>query len=85
MLNKAGITLEGLPTYLTFKGYSASMNDFIVLKLAGKIKSLSTFFTLKRSLTTVRLLMMNEKCVKSKELPTFFHRVSFQCEDSDVQ
>ena len=72
MLNKGGNTFEGLPACIAFKGFFACMNGFMVIKLTGKMKSFSTFFTLKRSLTTVRSLMTNEKYIKSKALPAFF-------------
>ena len=72
MLNESGFTLEGLPTYLALKGSVTCMDNLMVIKFTGKMESLSTFFTLIRSLTTVRFLMTNEKCIESVKFPTLF-------------
>lgn len=48
-------------------------NDFMVIKLAGKMKGLSIFFIFKRPLTSVRFQMTNGKHIKSKEVHTFLY------------
>ena len=47
------------------------MYGFMVLEQVRKMKSLSTFITLERFLTTVRLLMPCELLGESEDLPIF--------------
>lgn len=70
MLSKVGDTLEGLPTFPAFKWFCTCVNGFVMLKPVGKGKSLSTFITFERFVTTVKLLMSCKLLEESEGLPT---------------
>jgi len=70
VFNEVGDTIEGLPTFFTFKRFFTCMDGFMVLEQARKMKRLSTLIALERFLTTVRLLMSCKLLGKSEGLPT---------------
>lgn len=70
MLNEAGASTEGLPTFAAPKGSFSSVNSPMQNEVGIEPKSLPTFLTFKRFAARVDSAVQDEACTVCKGSPT---------------